>query len=215
LATAAFETRHRLVGSLNYKIAYGPNDAFSTGISLFYTGFSGRPFTYLYNGDLNGDGNRNNDLLFVPASLEQINLQDLRNSAGVVTLSRQQQWENLNAFIEADPYLRERRGQYAERYGARMPWEHQFDVRIIQDLGMVIGKYRNTLQLTFDIANVGNLINEDWGRSYFISNNAVTLISTTRTNGFTFSRSNPVGWDISDLGSRWQAQFGLRYLFNN
>ncbi|MGV3641338.1 MAG: hypothetical protein ACO1NZ_12510, partial [Adhaeribacter sp.] len=214
LATAYYETRHRLVGSLNYKVAYGPDDAFSTGISLFYSGFSGTPFTYLYNGDLNGDGRFNNDLLFVPASLEQINLQDIRNSAGVVTRTRDEQWQALDAFIRNDPYLSERRGQYAERNGARTPWEHRFDVRLMQDLGKVIGKYRNALQLTFDVSNVGNLISKDWGRNYFISNNAVTLITRTSSNGFTFNRSNPEGWDISDLGSRWQAQFGIRYLFN-
>lgn len=214
LATAYYETRHRLVGSLNYKVAYGPDDAFSTGISLFYSGFSGTPFTYLYNGDLNGDGRFNNDLLFVPASLEQINLQDIRNNVGVVMRTRDEQWQALDAFIANDPYLSERRGQYAERNGARSPWEHRFDVRLMQDLGKVIGKYRNALQLTFDVSNVGNLISKDWGRNYFISNNAVTLITRTSSNGFNFNRSNPEGWDISDLGSRWQAQFGIRYLFN-
>ena len=214
LATSSYEQRHRLVGSLNYNIAYGPNDAFSTGISFFYNGFSGIPFTYLYNGDLNGDGRFNNDLLFVPASIEQINLLDVRNREGVVTLSRDQQWQNLNNFIENDPYLRARRGQYTERNGARTPWEHHFDVRVIQDLGLVTGKHKNTLQLTLDIFNVGNLISNNWGRSYFISNQAVTLISTVRgVNGFNYNRTNPVGWDISDLGSRWQGQFGIRYLF--
>jgi outer membrane receptor protein involved in Fe transport len=215
LATSNYETRHRLVGSFGHKINYGPNNAFATGISLFYNGFSGSPFTYLYNGDLNGDGRTGNDLLFVPASLEQINLVNITNSAGAVTSTRVQQWENLNAFIENDPYLRERRGRYTERNGARTPWEHHFDLRLTQDLGLVTGKVKNTLQLTFDIFNVGNLINKNWGRSYFVSNQAVTLISTARNvNGFNYNRSNPVGWDISDLGSRWQGQFGLRYLFN-
>lgn len=214
LATSSFETRHRLVGSLGYNITYGPNDAFGTGINLFYSGFSGTPFTYLYNGDLNGDGRFGNDLLFVPATLEQINLVDVRSSAGVVTLSRDQQWHNLNAFIENDLYLREQRGKYSERNGARTPWEHHFDVRVTQDLGVVTGKHKNTLQLTFDIFNIGNLISKDWGRSYFVSNQAVSLISTARgVNGFTFNRTNPVGYDVSDLGSRWQGQFGVRYLF--
>ena len=215
LATSNYETRHRLVGSLGHRIAYGPNNAFATGISLFYNGFSGTPFTYLYNGDLNGDGRLNNDLLFVPANQEQINLVDITNSAGVVTSSAAQQWQNLNTFIENDPYLSTIRGQYTERNGTRTPWEHHFDLRLTQDLGAVTGKVKNTFQVTFDIFNVGNLIKKDWGRSYFVSNQAVTLISTARgVNGFNFNRSNPVGYDVSDLSSRWQGQLGLRYLFN-
>ncbi|RYY34847.1 MAG: TonB-dependent receptor [Sphingobacteriaceae bacterium] len=214
LATSYYETRHRLVGSAAYSISYGKNKNFSTGISLFYAGFSGTPYTYLYNGDLNGDGRFGNDLLFVPANQNQINLQDIKNSAGEVTLSAGQQWANLDKFINEDPYLSKKRGKYTERNGATTPWEHHFDVRITQDLGAIIGGKKNKLQLTFDIFNVGNLINKDWGRSYFNSNQAVSLISTTRTNGFNFNRTNPDGYDTSDLASRWQGQFGIRYIFN-
>ncbi|MCD8742053.1 carboxypeptidase regulatory-like domain-containing protein [Mucilaginibacter roseus] len=214
LATSYYETRHRLVGSATYSISYGKNKNYSTGISLFYSGFSGTPYTYLYNGDLNGDGRTGNDLLFVPKDRSQINLQDIKNSAGAVTLSADAQWANLDKFINEDPYLSKKRGQYTERNGARTPWEHHFDVRITQDIGAIIGGKKNRLQLTFDVFNVGNLLNKDWGRSYFNSNQAVSLISTTRTNGFTFNRTNPLGYDTSDLASRWQGQFGIRYLFN-
>jgi nitrate reductase beta subunit len=52
-------------------------------------------------------------LIFVPATQSQINLV---NTTGGLTA--QQQWEELNAFIEG--YLRGRRGTYAERNGDRL-----------------------------------------------------------------------------------------------
>lgn len=209
LSYSNYDIRHRIVGSLAYRKAYGKDNAFATGVSLFYAGRSGFPFTYLYAGDLNGDGRFSNDLFYVPRSAAEINLVPTASNPRPVA----EQWESLNAFIENDPYLRERRGQYTERNGARTPWEHQFDLRISQDLGVNVRGARNTLQFTFDIFNVGNLLNKDWGRAYSVNNNAVELVSVTGT-GFNFNRSNPEGYNISDLGSRWQGQFGIRYIFD-
>jgi hypothetical protein len=80
-----------------------------------------------------------------------------------VTLTPEDQWEMLDAFIESDKYLKTRRGKYAERNGARMPFQHQFDLRILQDFAIKAGSTTNRLQLSLDIINVGNLINSDWG----------------------------------------------------
>ena len=210
LTYSNYDIRHRIVGSLAYRKSYGRDNAFATGLSVFYSGRSGFPFTYLYSGDLNGDGRFSNDLFYVPRTQAEINLLPI---GGTNPLTAAQQWESLNAFIDNDPYLRDRRGQYTERNGARTPWEHQFDLRISQDFGVDLAGARNTLQLTFDIFNVGNLLNKDWGRAYSVNNNAVELVRVTGT-GFNFNRSNPQGYDISDLGSRWQGQFGIRYIFD-
>ncbi len=99
-----------------------------------------------------------------------------------------------------------------------MPWEHQFDVRIMQDLGTVFKGSKNALQISLDIINVGNLLNKDWGRSYFVANNASTLINYNydpKTASYTFKApSNNTAYQAADFASRWQAQFGIRYLFN-
>ena len=213
LANSNFDIRHRTIGSAGYKIEYGRNKAFSTGFSLFYAGTSGSPFTYLYNGDVNGDGAFSNDLLYVPRNASEIKLVALTGSNPATVA---QQWSALDAFIEQDPYLRTRRGQYAERNGARTPWEHKFDMRITQDLGITIKDRVHRFQLTFDIFNVGNLINKDWGKSYFVSNNAYQLITYTTSGGggYTFrAPKDNQAFNISDLASRWQGQFGVRYIF--
>lgn len=217
LSYSNFDLRHRVIGSLNYVAKYGKNKASATTFSLFYAGKSGSPFTYLYFGDLNQDGQNQNDLLFVPRTSNDIKFSPL--TVGTTVVSVDQQWKDLDAFISNDKYLSSRRGKYAERNGARMPWEHQYDVRVMQDLGTMFKGSRNALQISLDIINVGNLLNKDWGRSYFVGNNASTLVNynyNAATGGtYTFKApTDNVAYQVSQFASRWQAQVGVRYLFN-
>lgn len=214
LAISNYNLKHRMIGSLGYGVSYGKNKLYSTSINLFYAGTSGVPFTYLYNGDLNGDGAFGNDLLYVPNAIGEIKLVDLKDRNGKVIATPEQQWESLNAYIEGDKYLNSKRGQYVERNGSSLPWQHQFDLRIAQDLGVLAAGSKNRIQLTFDIFNVGNLLNKDWGRSYFVGNQALTLVSYN-SGGYTFSApKDNLPYNVSDLSSRWQGQFGIRYIFN-
>lgn len=220
LAFSNFMTRHRIIGALNYKINYGKSKAFGTGFSLFYAGKSGQRFTYLYNGDFNGDGAFSNDLFFVPKDQSQIKLLPLTASGANPALTAAQQWTNLDAFIENDPYLRTKRGQYTERNGAETPFEHQFDLRITQDLGAIVKGTKNRIQLSLDIFNIGNLVNKNWGRQYFVGNQALTVVNyvsnaNVANAGFTFrAPANNLGYQVSGFGSAWSGQFGIRYLFN-
>ena len=220
LTISNYELRNRLVGSLNYGVRYGKDKLFGTSISLFYSGNSGSPYTYLYNGDLNGDGAFNNDLLFVPAKREDIALKTLTVRSGTPsarTFTPDEQWTALNAFIDNDPYLSKKRGQYTDRNGAKTPWEHHFDLRIAQDLGIRVGETKNALQLTFDIFNVGNLFSKKWGHTYFVTNQANTLVTynTSGTAGFQFSpETSNVGYQTSPFASAWSGQIGIRYNFN-
>lgn len=214
LAYSRYDVRHRIVGNGGYTFRYGENAA--TGISLFYQGQSGLPITFVYNQDLNGDGNIANDLIYIPRNQGEINLVPVTISG--TTYSPEEQWAALDALISGDDYLSDRRGQYAERYGGRMPWTHQFDVRIFQDFYLNAGENRHTLQITFDIFNVGNLLSRDWGRQYFVNNNANELIRFAGNNAagaptFTFNPNTRI-YNVSQFDSRWQGQLGLRYIFN-
>lgn len=213
LANSTFDMRHRIVGSTGYTVNYGRDKIFATSINIFYAGRSGSPFTYLYGGDLNGDGGNGNDLLYIPNNANEINLVNIE-SGGQVVSTPAQQWDALNAYIDQDPYLSKMRGKYVERNGANLPWQHQFDLRIAQDIGGIFKGTKNRIQLTFDIFNVGNLLNNDWGRSYFVNNDAYELIGF-RNGGYTFTapRDNQP-YTVSALASRWQGQFGVRYIFN-
>ncbi len=223
LATSTFETRHRVVGSAGYQFTYGPNKSFGTAIALFYQGFSGLPYTYLVNGNLNSDAGitaSGNDLFYVPRNQSEIKLNALAASGSNPALTPAEQWSLLDAYIENDSYLRTRRGQYTERNGATTPWEHKFDLRITQDLGGMIGKTKNKIQLSLDIFNVGNLLNQSWGRTYSIANQAYSLVSVSNptnvtTGGYTFRPpSTGRAYTPAPFASAWSMQLGLRYLFN-
>ncbi|WP_162428791.1 TonB-dependent receptor [Pontibacter pudoricolor] len=219
LEYSRYDVRHRIVGTGGYTFRFGENLA--TGISLFYQGQSGLPITFVYSRDLNGDGNIANDLIYVPRDQSDIILVPFTDRAGAVipgSATPQEQWEALDALIRSDDYLSDRRGQYAERYGGRMPWTHQFDLRLLQDFYFTSGENKHTFQITFDIFNVGNLINKDWGRQYFVNNNANELIRFAGLNAagvptFTFNTNTRI-YNISQFDSRWQGQLGLRYIFN-
>ncbi|MCX8491527.1 MAG: carboxypeptidase regulatory-like domain-containing protein [Cyclobacteriaceae bacterium] len=232
--TSNFSTGSRIVGFVSYKKAY-LNDLMSTQISLFYNGQSGQPISYIYNGDLNNDGLASNDLIYVPQNQSDINLVaiSITVNGASVALTPQDQWNNLNAFIEGDQYLKSRRGGYAERNGSRLPFQDQIDFRILQEFSIKSGNSTNKLQFSFDIINFGNLLNDSWGRQYFTGNQQFQLINfttlnddtapgvpvnfSTNTPNFTYigaGQTNGKPYSASDLSSRWRAQFGIRYIFN-
>src|SRR5262249_22315397 len=123
------------------------------------------------------------------------------------------------------PYLNSHRGQYAERNGPRTPWNHRLDLRLAQDLVVVPGTSAHTVQLTMDIVNFSNLLSKSWGKQYYVPNlnnqDVFSGLSFTgaRTAGvapsFTFAppTAGTTPYQVDDFTSRWQMQFGLRYIF--
>ncbi|WP_370228261.1 carboxypeptidase regulatory-like domain-containing protein [Mesoflavibacter sp.] len=205
LSYSKYGDTHRFIGVFSKKFNYG-NDKWATTISSFFEYAQGGRFNYTYGGDINGDGSVLNDLLYVPTADE---LQQMQFSGAG-------QAEAFEAFIQQDDYLSERRGDYVERYGALAPWRGRWDIKILQDYKFNVGNNKtNTIQLSLDILNVGNLINSDWGLvqqptsvqplGVSVDGNGVPTYTFTGVEK-TFS------YDTS-LNSRWQAQFGVRYIF--
>jgi hypothetical protein len=224
-------TQHRVIASLSYRHEYLSHLA--TTISLFYDGEPTGRYSYVYNGDMNGDGVNNNDLMYIPRAQSEINLMPISTTVngGTLAYSAAQQWTDLDKFISQDPYLRKHRGEYAERNGASYPWQHRVDMKLIQDVFTNIGENRNTLQFSVDVFNIGNLLNRNWGAfpttfktnplayqgynaqgqpvfqySYYTNPTNAAPAGTTLTDSF---RAN-----TGTISSRWQLQVGLRYLFN-
>ncbi len=208
-----FSTGSRIIGFASYTKEY--LGSLGTTISLVYTGQSGSRFSYLIQGDpgrvSSGSASDQFALMYIPTDQNDIKLEDPN------------QWASLNTFIESNPYLRDRRGQYAERNGDRAPFTHIFDFKILQDVFTNIGGKKNKLQLSLDIMNVGNLLNNKWGQQYTGSgsfwDNSFRPLQFTALD----AENNPVyrvnnldrdPYLILDLPSRWSAQFGIRYIFN-
>jgi hypothetical protein len=214
LATSNYALTHRFTGTLSFDIRY--TEFMRTSIGIFYSGNSGQRFTYLVNGDLNSDGRFGNDLLYVPANPGEITFVDFLNADGSVRFTAAEQSDAFENYVNGNKYLRNRRGQYTERNGSSTPWEHVIDMRIAQDFYIVRNDNRHTLQVTFDLFNLTNLINRDWGRQFTVTNQAYNILTvapgSNPQKGFNYT-PNQVPWSMS-FASRLQGQLGLRYSFN-
>ena len=63
LARSSYAIRDRFTAAVNWKHNFwGDNQ---TMVTVFYEGRSGKPYSYTFDNDANGDG-RNNDLLYIP-----------------------------------------------------------------------------------------------------------------------------------------------------
>ena len=97
-----------------------------------------------------------------------------------------------------------------------MPFEHHFDFHIAQNFFMNVAGRRHTLQVNFDILNVGNLFNKNWGLYHQTTTGYDLTPLTLKGSGenMTYQFIDP-GKMVTNtsLASRWHAQVGLRYIF--
>jgi hypothetical protein len=132
--------------------------------------------SYVFSGDMNGDGFSGNDLIYIPNNTSEMNFQQFTHTNGRV-FTAEEQAAAFEAYIQQDDYLRTHRGQYAERGGEFLPMFNRMDLSIIQDVFKNIGGRRNAGQFRIDFTNFGNLLNHNWG----VSQRAV--VSMTAANG--------------------------------
>ena len=217
-----FDMGHRISGFVGYAKSYAKNH--KTGVSFFYNGQSGRRFSYIIaNGSrMTNQSSDNNDLIYIPASSSDINLVDY--TANGVTVTAAEQWAALDGFIQNDKGLNDNRGDYASRNGSRLPFTSIIDFRVYQDFYITSNGKKHDLQVTFDVFNLTNMINSEWGRRYFISNDQYALYEfkgfqtgTTTPEYYFKQKADTKPYTVDDSGinsSRWQAQIGVRYSFN-
>jgi hypothetical protein len=222
LSYSNFDLGSRIYAFIGYKKEYAKY--FATGISIFYDGVSGKRYSYSYDNSrvINGETSDDYALIWIPESREEINLVDWTNSSGDVIRTADEQWDLLNQFLDEDPYLSDNRGSYAERNGARLPFESYLDLRFLQDFYINAGKTKHTLQVTLDFFNFLNLLNKEWGVHRFVQfdNYELLRIEGLEEDGttpkFTYrggvERDGQV-WNVSDPASRWRMQIGVRYIF--
>ena len=207
LSYSRYGDTHRIIGVLSKNWTYGSSDQWSTSISSFFEISQGGRFSYTYGGDINGDGNGGNDLIYVPTSSE-VNQMNFSGSGEAAA---------YDAFIAQDDYLSGRRGDYAERYGAVSPWTTRVDLKLLQDYKIKVSENKtNTIQFSIDILNAGNMVNSNWGlvqQPNSVQPIGVSVDATgTPSYSFNANQTESFGYD-SSLASRWQMQFGLRYIF--
>lgn len=214
-----FEQRHRIVAQGTYSIQKTLTD-----LTFTYFGQSGSPFMYTSQGDLNGDGQTQNDPIYIPRSAanpSEMLFRDFTRAGTTTVVTAAQQAAAFDAFIDGDECLSSQRGQIMERNSCFNPWTNQINVSLRQSL-RTFGLGRVALQV--DVFNFANLLNKNWGEqpSAGFGSQAILAQVSKQTgslvgaNGalpiFTFD-PNYQRFLSTNIASNYQMQFQLKYSF--
>ena len=202
-------SHYEIEHSFDYALTWKGNVFGDLETSIGLNGFrqSGNPFSYTYRGDMSGyrtDG-ENIELLYVPS----INDPNVIFSDGF----------DLAAFEQflTDSGLSAYRGFTVPRNSFNSPWAGTFDLRIAQQLpsGGIPGK----AIFYFDIENVLNLLNSDWGgfENYTgsTSNSRGIVEAEVDDQGrYVYKTFKVDGEPTQNIGkSVWQIKVGFKYQF--
>jgi len=203
LVTSDFDVRHRFNLSAAVPVPLW-KDLKSTA-SIYFNSQSGRPYTIVFNTDVNGDGRSTNDLIFVPASQDQV---QVINGT----------WATLDSFLSNDDATKNYRGQIVPRNAGRAPARNELSFRYAV---MVPTPGKTKVELTADIFNLLNLFNDQSGWISYPNFGGPSIIAGTIDpvtgkyiyNLQTIASPTFQTFTRDDLRSRWQAQFGARVRF--
>ncbi len=214
-ANSAYLVKDRFIGQLTWSHKFFGDNA--TTFGLFYEGRKGKPYSWIYNNDLNGDG-ITNDLMYIPTRFGSgdVVFRDV-NASGSGADEEALFWQIANA-----NGLNRYAGGAVERNSSFGSWTNNFDVRFSQEFpGFLEG---NKVLVSLDIINVGNLLNKDWGH--------IDEVAFQSAGGLARSFVNYQGLDaqgryiygvngqVEDFVTRqqrgesqWAAQLTLKYSF--
>ena len=211
LHNSEYVTPDRVVASISH------SDKSNNHFSLIYEAWrGGYNYTYMTANDMNGDG-YNYDLIYIPTDEQVAN-----NEFRFVSADDAQRFMD---YVHADKYLSKNQGKYAESYSVYSPWVHRVDFSYKHDFKIKAGNSMNTLQLCFDVKNVLNLFNSNWGVSKYMNpslgEGRILKYEGYDKDGYaTFSTPSAVNpntqvWNKSiGIGQCWYASVGIKYMFN-
>ncbi len=211
LHNSEYVTPDRVVASLTH------DDKSGNHFSFIYEAWrGGYKYSYMTVNDINGDG-YNYDSIYIPTD-EQVANNEFRF---VSTDDR----DRFMAFVHNDSYLSKHQGQYAEAYSVYSPWVHRLDFSYKHDFKVNVAGSTNTLQLSFDVKNLLNLFNSNWGVSKYMNSNLgsgrILKYEGVDADGYaTFSTAKAYGADtqtfvpLHAVGQCWYASVGIKYMFN-
>lgn len=215
-----YVNRDRFIGSLQWQHAFfGKN---KTSVGLFYEGRKGKPYSWTFINDMNGDGILSNDLMYIPNPGDNtVVFRDVSASGSPGFGSSADEEAAFWSVVNSDPSLRRYIGGVAERNGAFSRWVNTFDLRVSQEFPGFFED--NKFIVTLDVLNVGNLLNKKWGRTDEIAFSGQGGVSRSFVN---FGGIDPSGRYVYIMGatedfvtrqeraeSQWAAQLTLKYTF--
>ena len=220
LGYGTYVAPNRLLISASYKKDYAKH--FGSEVGLIYEGmnigyaggYSCTRYSYTMTGNVVGDYGSNN-LIFIPESKEALDKWTFADYGGYTAEAQKNDFWN---YINQDDYLKNHKGEYAERGGAVMPWHHQLDFKFNQNFYLNVAGQKNTLQFGVDIKNLANLLNSSWGL-YKTVNNMSLLKYDAKKNAYQFQKNgkevlSKTYTNLTSFNSTYSIQFSIRYIFN-
>jgi hypothetical protein len=196
----------------------------ATTVSSFFEGFQSNT-SYLFTGDLNGDGGTGNDLIYIPKDVSEMNFQPFTVGTGssAVTFSASDQSNAWNTYIENDNYLRRHRGEYARRGAIFLPMVWRMDLGLAQEFLFNAGGKRHGFQLRLDILNFTNLLNSNWGVGQRLQSNQPLTNPGADAQGRALYRLRAINNQLltvplqtsAGTADVWKILIGFRFAFNN
>lgn len=207
-STSNYNIDHKVVMVLSRRFEFFKKAP--TTISAIYEGRTGRPYSWVYRGDANGDGFTFNDLLYVPTDV---------NDQKVAYASDQAR-DNFWAFVNSTN-LAQYKGQVVPRNSERSPWLHTVDLKITQELPIY---KRIRSELFVNVLNFANMLDDSWGIQEevpFAYRRAVvgTTYNAAGNGGagqYVYQLTTPDGVPVTNNDtpiSRWQIQMGIKIKF--
>ncbi len=191
----------------------------ATSVAVFWETRTAGNTSYIFAADANGDGS-SGDLIYIPRDRSEMNFAPF--TAGGVTFTAAQQADAFETYIAQDKYMREHRGQYAQRGAVFLPLLTRADLSLTQDVFRDIKGRRNAGQFRIDITNVGNLLNSDWGTGQRVIRNNILTTPGVDAQGRLNYRLQVVNNQLltrsfettSGLVDVYQFMLSFRYSFN-
>ncbi len=185
---------NRLVAGLNYTANIFANAP--TNISLFYKVYSGRRFSYVFDGMDDGYDDAST-LLYIPTAGDPN-----------VVYSGVTEGEVLNHVAGLGTP-----GSHVKANTGELPYTRQLDMRIAQEIPTIRD---HKFVIYFDLLNVLNYINEDKGHSYFQRYNTRTTLDTSGLDDqgrIVITGVDNSSASIDSYASRYRMQLGFTYKF--
>ncbi len=201
--TAGTEIRDRVLAGGTLR--FSPIRGFTTKLTLAYEGRSGRPYSFIFGSDVNGDSaDYSNDLFYVPSGRD-----DPR-----VRWTNPDQADAFFAYLAAHPRLSRFAGRVVPRNSERSPFVHQVDFKLTQEIALWRGL---RAELFTDILNLGNLLNPRWGRIEQVSFPYGLIVANASydpaANQYVYRYTGARSPTLQPGPSRWQIQCGVRLSF--
>ncbi len=184
---------------------------------IFESWRGGYNYSYMTTNDMNGDG-YNYDAIYIPTDAQVANNEFRFTSEDDKT--------RFMDYVHNTKYLKKNQGKYAEGYSVYSPWVPRVDFSYKHDFKVNVANTKHTLQLSFDIKNVMNLFNSNWGVMKYLnpeigSDARILKYEGVDADGYaTFSTPSSINGNTKTfvpyhaIGQCWYASIGIKYIFN-